>query len=75
MSRHGVVFGGGKIYPDGSKHKGNRRIVSKAVAEDGNAAVIKASDWVRESLKAKANKEKYLRHVSCLYKTSQSTLF
>jgi hypothetical protein len=59
LSRHGTVFGGGKIYPNGSKHKGNRRIVSEAVAEDGDAAVIKASDWIRESLKTKANKEKY----------------
>lgn len=38
------------------RRKGTDEIVSKAVAEDGDAVVSKASDWVKERLKAKANK-------------------
>jgi hypothetical protein len=59
LSLYGSVFGGGSIRPIGSKHKGNYQIVSKAVAEDGDAVVIKASDWIRKCLKDKAHKEKY----------------
>jgi hypothetical protein len=57
LARHGSVFGGGNIRRVGSKRMGNDRIISKAVAEDGDAVIIKASDWVKERLNAKANKK------------------
>lgn len=56
LARYGSVFGGGDIRRVGSRRKGDDRIVSKAVAEDGDAVVIQASDWVKERLSAKANK-------------------
>jgi len=57
LSRYGSVFGGGNIRRVGSRRKGDDRIVSTAVAEDGDAVVVKASDWARERLRAKANKK------------------
>lgn len=57
LSRYGSVFGGGDIRRIGSRGKGDDQIVSKAVAEDGDAVVVRASDWVRERLSAKANKK------------------
>jgi hypothetical protein len=55
LSRNGSVFGGGKI----RREKGSKQIISEAVAEDFDAPVIKASEWVIARLKDKANKEKY----------------
>jgi hypothetical protein len=56
LSRHGSVFGGGSIQVVGSKHKGTRNIFSRAVAQDQDAPVIEASQWIEECLKAKSNK-------------------
>jgi len=75
LSIHGAVFGGGKIHSEGLKHQGNRRIISEAVAEDGDAVVIKASDWIRECLKAKAGKAKYLSLVYCLCRLRRNARF
>lgn len=57
LSRHGSVFGGGKI----RREKGSRQIISEAVAEDHDAPVTKASEWVIERLKHKGSKETYPR--------------
>ena len=56
LARYGSVFGGGNIRRAGSKRKGNDRIISEAVAEDGDAVIVKASYWIKERLDAKANK-------------------
>jgi len=56
LSRYGSVFGGGDIERVGSTRKRNDKIVSKPVVEDHDAVTIKASDWIRARLQAKANK-------------------
>jgi hypothetical protein len=55
LAHSGSVFGGGKI----RREKGSRRILSDAVAEDHDASVIKASEWVVACLTDKANKQTY----------------
>ena len=52
LSDNGSVFGGGKI----RREKGSRRIISDAVAEDYDAPMIKASEWVVACLIEKAKK-------------------
>lgn len=52
LSDNGSVFGGGKI----RREKASRRIISDAVAEDHDAPIIKASEWVAACLTDKANK-------------------
>ena len=56
LARYGSIFGGGDIRRVRDRRNGTDEIVSKAVAEDGDAVVIKASEWVKGRLKAKANK-------------------
>jgi len=55
LSHSGSVFSGGKI----RREKSSRKIISEAVAEDYDAPVSKASEWVIARLKGKANKEMY----------------
>lgn len=54
LSRYGSVFGGDNIYR--VRENGDDQIISKAVAEDGDAEILKASDWINKQLKAKAKK-------------------
>jgi hypothetical protein len=55
LSHNGSVFGGGTI----RREKGSRRIISDAVAEDHDAPMIKASEWVIACLTDKAKKKPY----------------
>jgi hypothetical protein len=56
LTRYGHVFGGPDIHREGSRRTGNDKIVSRAVAEDGEAAIHNAITWVKERLAAKAGK-------------------
>ena len=55
LSRYGSVFGGGNIRLVGPKRKGDDRIVSTALAEHGDAVVVKASDSARVRLSTNAH--------------------
>jgi hypothetical protein len=55
LSRYGCVFGGDDIHRVGSRRKGE--IISRAVAENREAAIIKSSNWVIVQLRAKARKQ------------------
>src|SRR5258708_7141639 len=50
LARYGSVFEDPDIHRVGSRRKGNDRIVSRAVAQDGDAVVTAAVDWVSKAV-------------------------
>lgn len=57
LTRYGSVFGGPEIKRVRSKKRGVNEIVSHAVAEDMDSPLLEAITWVKERLRAKAEKE------------------
>jgi len=53
LARYGSVFEDPGIYREGSKKKGNDRIVSVAVAQDGDAVVTAVAEWVYKAVRNK----------------------
>jgi hypothetical protein len=56
LARYGSVFEDPGIHRVGSKRKGNDRIVSSAVAQDGDAVVTAAAEWIAEAVDKKAGR-------------------
>ena len=56
LTRNGYVYGGGDIRREGSRKKGNDRVVSKATAVSGTAAVGNLVSWIADRIAAKSAK-------------------
>jgi hypothetical protein len=56
LNRNGFAFGGSDIRREGSRFRGDDRIISKAVAVDGEAAARDATTWGKDRIEAKSRK-------------------
>ena len=56
LNRNGFAFGGTDIRREGSRLRGDDRIISQAVAVDGEAAVRDATVWVKNRIEVKSRR-------------------
>jgi hypothetical protein len=60
LVRYGSVFDDPKIHREGSKFRGDDRIVSNAVARDGDQEVLDSLSWINAAVQTKV-KNRYLQ--------------